>query len=101
MSEKTEHSPLPWSTGQLDNGRADYIFASGQAIADCEFSSNGMVNEANAAMIVRAVNAHAQIVAALTQIAAIENKDFGPDWEEIEEARAIAEKALASLKEQS
>jgi hypothetical protein len=34
---------------------------------------------------------------ALERIVAIENKDFGSDWEEIEEARAIANAALQSL----
>lgn len=33
--------------------------------------------------------------AALEQIAAIENKDYGIDWDEIEEAREIAKAALA------
>lgn len=33
--------------------------------------------------------------AALKRIAAIENKDYGTDWEEIEEARAIAQAAIA------
>lgn len=32
--------------------------------------------------------------AALEQIAAIEDKMYGPDWEEIEQARDIANKAL-------
>lgn len=31
---------------------------------------------------------------ALKEIALIDNKDDGPDWEEIEEARRIASKAL-------
>lgn len=31
---------------------------------------------------------------ALTKIAAIENKQYGPDWEEIDEAREIAGEAL-------
>lgn len=35
------------------------------------------------------------LIAALEAIAAIKNKDFGSDWEEIEEARFIAERALS------
>jgi hypothetical protein len=35
-----------------------------------------------------------RVVAALRAIAAIENKMVGGDWEEIEEARAIAVRAL-------
>ncbi|MCO5129781.1 MAG: hypothetical protein M9932_04360 [Xanthobacteraceae bacterium] len=34
---------------------------------------------------------------ALEQIIAIPNRDYGSDWDEIEEAREIARKALASL----
>lgn len=33
-------------------------------------------------------------IAALERIAAIENQDFGGDWDEIEQARQIAVKAL-------
>lgn len=36
-----------------------------------------------------------ELIAALEAIAAIKNKDFGADWEEIEEARFIAERALS------
>jgi hypothetical protein len=71
----SEHSPLPWNTGELDNGRLDYVFAHGQAIADCEFVGDGRVNEANAALIVRAVNSHAQLVAALEKIAGYRDYD--------------------------
>ena len=35
---------------------------------------------------------------ALTRIAAIENKEYGPDWEEIDEAREIAREALKPAK---
>jgi len=35
-----------------------------------------------------------ELEGALRDIAAIENKDFGPDWEEIEEARDIARAIL-------
>jgi hypothetical protein len=38
------------------------------------------------------------LVKALEQIAAIENREFGLDWEEIEEARHIARGALAAVK---
>ena len=34
------------------------------------------------------------MLAALRKIAAIENREFGPDWEEIEEARQIANDAI-------
>lgn len=42
-----------------------------------------------------------QALEALTKIAAIENQMYGPDWEEIDEAREIAVKALAALKGQA
>ena len=62
---EANHSPLPWTTGESDNGRADYIFAHGQAIADCEFVGSGMINEANAALIVRSVNLLPELIQAL------------------------------------
>jgi len=37
-----------------------------------------------------------KLTAALKQISQIQNKEFGPDWEEIEEARAIALSAIPS-----
>lgn len=36
----------------------------------------------------------AELRAALKKIMEIENREFGPDWEEIEEARSIARTAL-------
>jgi hypothetical protein len=54
--------------------------------------------EANAAYIVKACNAFPDLVKALEKIAAIENKEFGPDWEEIEEARKIANDVLGRVK---
>jgi hypothetical protein len=61
-------------------------------IADCGKSTRIDAREkiANARLIAAAP----QLIEALDQIAAIENKDFGPDWEEIEEARAIANEAI-------
>ena len=38
---------------------------------------------------------------ALEAIAAIENKMFGPDWEEIEQARSIALSALSALSQEA
>jgi hypothetical protein len=71
MSEPmTEHTPTPWNIGISDNGRADWVFASGQAIADCEFINDKGVTEANAAFIVKAVNNHDALVKALEQCAA-------------------------------
>jgi hypothetical protein len=36
-------------------------------------------------------------IEALEEIAAIENKEFGPDWEEIDEARNIATGVLDAV----
>lgn len=40
----------------------------------------------------------ARLRAALVRIAEIENKQYGPDWEEIDEARTIASEALKCAK---
>ena len=45
----------------------------------------------------RALNA--DILAALEKIAEIENQDFGPDWEEIEQAREIARATIAKARD--
>jgi hypothetical protein len=37
------------------------------------------------------------LLEALNKIAAIENQMFGPDWEEIDEAREIARAAIAAV----
>jgi hypothetical protein len=39
--------------------------------------------------------------ATLAKIAAIENKQYGPDWEEIDEAREIAQAALAGSEQKT
>jgi hypothetical protein len=48
--------------------------------------------------VIDLMNENARLKKALEEIAAIENKEFGPDWEEIEEARKIAADALAAVK---
>lgn len=42
---------------------------------------------------------NAELVEALKKITAIQNKDFGSDWEEIEEAREIAMTAIEQAKQ--
>jgi ABC-type sulfate transport system substrate-binding protein len=103
----TKHSPLPWMQVELHPA---CILANGQLardgfqiVADPFFSyayaaSAQRMCEANAAYIVKACNAFPDLVKALEKIAAIENKEFGPDWEEIEEARKIANDVLGRVK---
>jgi hypothetical protein len=49
--------------------------------------------------ITRLTKQRDELVAALEKIAAIEDKLFGGDWDEIEEAREFANQALAAVKE--
>ena len=42
------------------------------------------------------INENTRLREALAKIAAIPNQDWGGDWEEIEEARAIANSALTN-----
>jgi hypothetical protein len=93
----TEHTPLPWicdSEGILPISR-DGI----SVVARIPNHPDNKANwDADAAYIVKACNAFPDLVKALEEIAAIENKEFGPDWEEIEEARKIANDVLGRVK---
>lgn len=100
----TQATARPWETDSIAVRSAAL---NGHQIALCEISgrARGLPYDqtydeaiANAALIVKAVNSHEALIAALEHIAVIGNKDFGPDWEEIEEARAIARAALAGAK---
>ena len=53
-----------------------------------------------AADVRRLHSLNAELVDALTQIASIEDQPFGLDWEEIAEARKIANKAIAKAEAQ-
>jgi hypothetical protein len=59
-----------------------------------ELALNKIANSA-----IKATWEHSRMLAALEKISKIENKDEGADWEEIEEARAIASATIESLKE--
>ena len=104
----SETSKLPWtwhakSKDQAHNGSIYRWDRPGHAYAIAmqpQYVEDEQFN-ADAAFIVRAVNNHDVLVKALEKIAAIENREFGLDWEEIEEARHIARAALASAKEES
>lgn len=104
-----EHSKLPW---QIDEDYPNCIQTSGNPdmeVCECSImiwdghkmhTAGYGEDEANAALIVRAVNSHQALVEALEKIARIENQEFGNDWEEIEQARSIAQAALSALREQ-
>lgn len=62
MSEQ-KHTPGPWRTGGTNNGRSDWVFADGQAVADCEFLNDDRINLANARLIAAAPD----MLEALTQ----------------------------------
>lgn len=56
----TKHSPLPWSRGR----RSFIEDANGNGIAVCQYSTT---QEADADLIVKAVNSHEELVAALKE----------------------------------
>jgi hypothetical protein len=89
----TEHTPLPWafSPWHIEEGPSAVRAPAGHLVTTT-------ASDADAAYIVKACNAFPDLVMALEQIAAIENKEFGPDWEEIEEARKIANDVLGRVK---
>lgn len=60
---KTTHSPLPWKIDHNMVGIGGVKVAGVEGVANC-----GIQGDANAALIVRAVNAHAELVAALEGI---------------------------------
>lgn len=64
-----EHSKTPWRLGK--NGGDDTVFAGNRVVAMCDTDVNAPhVDKANAAFIVRAVNCHAELVAALELLVA-------------------------------
>lgn len=93
QTKQTAHTPTPWL---LEDGTLRAAGEETRLVADVaiygRLSDEG---KANAAFIVRACNSHNDLVAALRAIQEIENKEYGPDWEEIEQARQIATDALA------
>ena len=58
MSE-TEHSALPWRIGQQPS---EIVDVNGCYVTDCEWRNDELTVDANAALIVRAVNAHKGLV---------------------------------------
>lgn len=66
------HTPTPWFHGSMHGDRKQMVFAEGRALCLCQpdyralpHESDQALMEANAAFIVRAVNAHDAMLAAL------------------------------------
>lgn len=77
-NEKTEHTPTPWRIATFTNDcRVSGQDGIGIAVTNgvSPRRDNYAENKANSALIVRAVNAHDELVAALVQ--AIESEGFG------------------------
>lgn len=72
VASKPAATPLPWKTGRWKSGETDSsIFGGGCFIATIATSAaDPGENEANAALIVRAVNSHAALVQALQELLA-------------------------------
>ena len=67
-----DHTPLPWELGDLDQNGQRIVRSEHIEICTCWHHSVGSIEqemEANARLIVTAVNAHADLVAALREIA--------------------------------
>lgn len=65
MTKKAQHTATPWQhdpTGRM--GRPSEIFSGGRPIAECGLTSATAEDAANAELIVRAVNSHAELLAA-------------------------------------
>jgi hypothetical protein len=90
-----KHTPLPWRFGDNVGKRPTWEYVEGQdgqAICLIGQTSDG---EANAAFIVRACNAHEDLVAALSELVEL-LEDNQPDWylkKHFNHARAALAKA--------
>jgi hypothetical protein len=98
MSE-TKHTETPWYVGNYKDGRYPIIPDCRNPIPILNTAFNGLPQEtdrANAAFIVRAVNCHEELVAALSDLMACRRMVDSPAWEIAEEhARAALAKAKA------
>ena len=83
----TKHTPTPWREFSDADG-TDIMTLSGDHIATIE---PGSTCEGNAALIVRAVNAHDELVAALRKIV-----DSAPGWEPQPEDYTDTEEAYSN-----
>ena len=105
-----KNSPLPWFVRkwERDGELIDCFVAAknvngfaydAEILGDDEYREGAIERKlADCELIVTAVNAHADLLAALEEIKSIINKQDGCDWDEIEEAREIARAAIAKSK---
>lgn len=68
MKPQTQHTQTPWSYGQVFglNPDPNYWEIRGGRLNEGGFCISGIISEANAAFIVRAVNAHEELTGALS-----------------------------------
>jgi hypothetical protein len=90
----TKHTPTPWGES---NYPGDIVDSDGELLATAYSMDDGICAGANAAFIVRAVNSHEQLVAALNKIhnwlvcAPIATpEDMAQSFAEMERAASIA-----------
>ena len=69
MTDKQSHTPTPWTivNAPRNAGLHGRIYARGSVVADVHIQPDG-IDAANAAHIVRCVNAHDKLVAALRDL---------------------------------
>lgn len=91
----TKHTPPPWQINPFNSSQICDRDVSGRGCMTLASMRGGtkVERQANAAVIVRAVNAHDDLVAALQAIASDENIMSTTTW-----ARTIARAALAKAK---
>ena len=88
----TKHTPGPWTFVQGGSGDwPTWNVRIGRGMITLPPGEDMRVMDANARLIAAAPD----LLEALKKIAKIEDKMVGSDWEEIEEARAIARAAVA------
>jgi hypothetical protein len=105
--DEVKHSPLPWNSVLADSIAGDdrdaiWIECEDHSIAELICPKDE--GEANAALIVRAVNCYADLLIALGRIAAMEHLPIGSQSEEMStrlETASIAQGALRRARGES
>lgn len=89
-----KHTPTPWKTNTAIHPDDQVFSADGAIVADCKWTKhNPDIRSANAEHIVRCVNAHDDLAAALEELLAERANDFHHDTEGFNMARAALAKA--------
>ena len=87
----TKHTALPWHTN-LRSHPSDQVFSDDLIVADCKWTNHTPdVREANSEFIVRACNAHDELVAALQNILTWDDGSLPGDI--LDEAQRVLAKA--------